>query len=90
MTPTSTTIWANFGGHNPRAGVEITRSSDFTAAWNQSYIRVEGLAFARATSPQTINYWQSSAPSPGGALDTNGGYGWVIRNDTFTQNLVSP
>ena len=45
VDPSGTTIWANFGGQNPNNGsAEITkREMDFTAAWNQAYIRVEGI-----------------------------------------------
>ncbi len=84
----TTTIWANFDGRNPNRGhAEITkREMDFTAAWNQSYIDVERLEITRASAPQDQNYWRPAALPPDGALSTNGGYRWVIRNDVFTQN----
>jgi hypothetical protein len=88
VTDLTTTIWANFGDNNPNDGdAEITkRQTDFEGSWNASYIHVEGLEFSRATSPQTVNYWRPAAVSAGGALNTEGGYRWVIRDDTFTQN----
>ena len=84
----TTTIWANFDGHDPNRGhAEITkRKMDFTAAWNQSYIHVEGLEITRASAPQDQNYWRPGALPADGALSTNGGYRWVIRQDVFTQN----
>ncbi len=86
----TTTIYANFGDVDPRDPgnrIEINaRKQVITAAWNQSYITIDGFKVTRGAGPKTIDFWQTQAQPMDGAISTNGGYRWIIENCEVSQN----
>lgn len=88
-TTGETTIYANFGGEDPRNEKNIVevnkRMQCITAAWNQGYITVDGFEVMKGCGPKTIDFWMTTAEAMYGAIATNGGYHWIIENCEVTQ-----
>lgn len=85
-----TVIWANFGDTDPNAAGNVVetnaRKQVITAAWNQSFITIDGLKVTHGCGPKTINFAQMGSKSMAGALCTHGGYRWIIENCEVSDN----
>jgi hypothetical protein len=88
--PDTTTIYANFGGADPRnsaSRVEINnRMQGITAAWGKKYITIDGFTVIRCCGPKTIDFWKTNAKGMYGAISVYGGYKWEIKNCELYQN----
>ncbi|GEM_PF-5209551 len=79
-----TTVYANFGDEDPNAAGNVTeintRKQCITAAWNQGYITIDGITAIHGCGPKTINFAAWGSKPMEGAIATNGGYYWTIKN----------
>lgn len=85
---TTTTIYVNFGVTSlGTKKIELTRRPFcIAAAWNQKFIVLDGLTFLHAAGVKDEGYWRPAAVSGAGAVRTQAGFSWTIRNNTFKQN----
>ncbi|WP_432840113.1 galactose-binding domain-containing protein [Dactylosporangium sp. CA-092794] len=79
----NTTIWANFGGADPNAGlaeINVRRQVFAPDAWGLGYITVDGFTVKHAANTYS-DFPSSPSRRQAGAISVNGGLRWNIQNN---------
>ncbi|MBM9504209.1 galactose-binding domain-containing protein [Actinacidiphila acididurans] len=83
VSTSSTTIWANFNGADPNAGlaeINVRRQIFAPDAWGLGYITVNGFTVKQAANTYS-DFPSSPTRRQAGAISVNGGLKWIIENN---------
>lgn len=79
------TLKANFGTTNPNTvltEINVREQVFAPTTYNLGHITVKGFVIEHAANQFPKDFYLSGKPGQKGALSTNGGYDWIIENNT--------
>src|SRR6266568_2864974 len=83
VSGSDTTIWANFNGADPNAGlaeINVRRQIFAPDVWGLGYITVDGFTVKHAANTYS-DFPSSPSRTQAGAISVNGGLKWIIENN---------